>query len=117
MNLARGAGGATAMDGLRAPLVEVDAASFDPWRIQPVRHALVDHPLLQLRALIALGERLEARGSIRTHGNEAVKTLSAIKDAKAWMSLLNVQIDPVYRVLVGAACRGVAVTLATMRSK
>lgn len=114
------------MGGLPVSPVEVDVASFDPWRIQPVRHALVDHPLLQLPALIALGERLEARGSIRTHGNDAVagtsfgdapktcpnalsaaKTLAAIADAKAWMSLLNVQTDPLYRVLVGDVLDGI----------
>ncbi|QOD92020.1 cupin-like domain-containing protein [Lysobacter sp. CW239] len=112
----------------RAPMmaVEIDKASFDPWRIQPVRHSLVGHPLLQPAALVALGERLEVRGSIRTHGNDATagtsfgdapsahpnrlsaaQTLGAIQDAKAWMSLLNVQVDPLYRVLVGDVLDGV----------
>ncbi|MGV8940243.1 MAG: cupin-like domain-containing protein [Lysobacter sp.] len=119
-NSERVPGDATAMRGPSAALIEVDEASFDPWCIQPVRHALVGHPLLQLPALIALGERLEARGSIRTHGNaaaagtsfgdapkthpntlSAAETLGAIQQANAWMSLLNVQVDPLYRVLVG----------------
>ena len=100
--------------------IEFDEAAFDPWRIMAVRHHLSDHPLLQPDALVALGERLEARGSIRSHSNNAkpgtpfnsaqelfpnpksaVDTLRAIRDAKAWTSLLNVQIDPIYRALVG----------------
>lgn len=103
------------------PMIELDAAAFDPWRIQTVRHGLAMHPLLQPAALVGLGERLEARGSIRTHGNDATagtpfgdaprmhpnrrsaaETLSAVADAQAWMSLLNVQVDPVYRELVGS---------------
>jgi len=102
------------------PLIEIDEASFHPWRIQPVRHRLTDHPLLQTASLVGLGERLEAQNSIRTHGNDATAgtpfsdapqlhpnrksaaaTLSAVADAHAWMSLLNVQIDPIYRELVG----------------
>lgn len=101
-------------------LIEFDPASFDPWRIQAVRHRLVEHPLLRPEALVGLGTRLEARGSVRTHGNgakpgtpfnsapdmfpngkSAADTLRSIGDAKAWMSLLNVQSDDVYRELVG----------------
>lgn len=119
-NLERVADAATAVRGRTVSPVEVDEVSFDPWRIQPVRHSLVGHPLLQMPALVALGERLEARGSIRTHGNDAAagtsfgdapkaypntlsaaQTLGAIQEANAWMSLLNVQVDPLYRVLVG----------------
>ncbi|MBF6024298.1 cupin-like domain-containing protein [Lysobacter niastensis] len=102
------------------PQIEFDPAAFDPWRIQPVRHLLSDHPLLQLEALTALGARLEAAGRIRTHANDAtagtpfnnapdlhpntrsaVDTLSSLREAKAWTSLLNVQTDSVYRELVG----------------
>lgn len=107
-------------------VIELGAATFDPWRIQPVRHRLSMHPLLQPPALIELSARLEAQGSIRTHGNEAkagtpfnsapemfpnaksaAETLRSIRDAKAWMSLLNVQIDPIYRALVGEVLDGV----------
>jgi cupin-like protein len=103
-----------------APLIEIDDATFHPWRIQALRHRLSDHPLLQPASLVGLGERLEARDSIRTHGNDATAgtpfsdaptlhpnsrsaatTLGAIADAQAWMSLLNVQIDATYRELVG----------------
>lgn len=99
--------------------IEFDAATFDPWRIQPVRHHLCGHPLLKPDALVELGMRLEARGSVRTHGNSAkagtpfnsapdmfpnqksaADTLRSIGDAKAWMSLLNVQSDDIYRALV-----------------
>lgn len=103
-----------------APQIEFDPAAFHPWRIQPVLHRLSDHPLLQPDALVALSARLEAAGRIRTHGNDAtagtpfndapqlhpnarsaVETLNDLRQAKAWMSLLNVQTDPVYRDLVG----------------
>ncbi|MFT3756190.1 MAG: hypothetical protein QM769_09645 [Pseudoxanthomonas sp.] len=102
-----------------APWIEFDAATFDPWRVMPVRHRLAGHPLLQPDALVALGGRLEARGSVRTHGDKAkpgtpfnsapdmfpnqqsaTDTLRNIRDARAWLSLLNVQMDPVYRGLV-----------------
>lgn len=103
----------------RASLIEFDTAAFDPWRIQPVRHHLCEHPLLQPDALVELGARLEARGSVRSHGNDAkagtpfnsapdmfpnaksaADTLRSLRDAKAWTSLLNVQGDAVYRALV-----------------
>src|SRR3546814_4650253 len=82
--------------------------------------------LLQLDELLALGGRLEARGSIRSHASgakpgtpfnsapelfpnpkSATDTLRSIADAKAWTSLLNVQIDPVYRRLVGEVLESV----------
>jgi hypothetical protein len=100
-------------------LVEVDWKTFDPWRIQPVRHRLMEHPLLQPGELMELGQRLEADGRVRTHSSDAepgtpfnaaprlhpnrmsaAETLQGIRDAKAWMSLLNVQSDPTYRTLV-----------------
>lgn len=103
------------------PLIGFDPVSFDPWRIQAVRHRLAEHPLLQPDALVELGARLETAGRIRTHGDDATagtpfntapslhpnrksaaQTLGAIADAHAWMSLLNVQTDPVYRELVGS---------------
>lgn len=112
--------GSDAAAGAASPWIELEWASFDPWRIIPVRHRLCQHPLLQPDALVALGERLEARGSVRTHGNKAkagtpfnsapdmfpnaksaAETLRSIRDAKAWMSLLNVQGDDTYRALVG----------------
>ncbi len=100
--------------------VEVDWPSFDPWRIQPVRHRLMEHPLLQPDQLVELGKRLEVDGRVRTHSNvaqagtpfnsaprlhpnrmSAADTLQRIRDAKAWMSLLNVQSDPTYRGIGG----------------
>jgi oxalate decarboxylase/phosphoglucose isomerase-like protein (cupin superfamily) len=99
--------------------IEVDWKSFDPWRITPVRHDLTSHFLLQPAQLTELGRRLESRNLIRTHSNAATAgtpfndapslapnrksakdTLSQIRDAKAWMSLLNVQVDDIYRTLV-----------------
>src|ERR1700761_3056357 len=96
-------------------LIEVDWNTFDPWRIQPVKHRLLDHPLLQFPSLVELGKRLESRGRVRTHSNDATpgtpfntapklhpnrmaaaETLQQIEQAKAWMSLLNVQTDDTY---------------------
>lgn len=103
----------------RSPWIDIDPKRFDPWRIQRLTHRLQAHPLLQLDQLVELGRRLETRGSVRTHSSTAKpgtpfnsapelfpntrsagETLASIRDAKAWMSLLNIQIDPVYRELV-----------------
>jgi Cupin-like domain len=104
--------------------VDIDAAhfetrGFDPWKIMAVTHQLCSHPLLAIDCLVELGRRLEARKLVRTHSDEAragssfgdaptlhpnprsaAETLSGIADAHAWMSLLNVQADPLYRRLV-----------------
>lgn len=101
------------------PRVLIDPETFDPWKIQAVSHSLMDHPLLQIDALVELGRRLEARKLVRTHSSDATagssfadapnlhpnrksagETLADVANAKAWMSLLNVQADPVYRGLV-----------------
>ncbi len=97
----------------------IDAPAFSPWAIGAVTHGLCGHPLLGIDALVGLGQRLEARRLVRTHSDaaaagspfsdaprlhpnkrSAAETLSGIADAHAWMSLLNVQADPVYRKLV-----------------
>lgn len=99
--------------------IQVDWGSFNPWRVQPMRHRLFKHPLLQLPEVIQLGGRHEKAGRVRTHSNEvlagtpfndapglhpnrksAVETLSDLEHASAWMSLLNVQTDDLYRALV-----------------
>jgi hypothetical protein len=101
---------------MSAPRIQLDRATFDPWKIQAVAHALSDHPLLQIDALVELGKRQQARNLVRTHSADAtagtsfgdapnlhpnakgaVATLSDIATARAWMSLLNVQADPIYR--------------------
>lgn len=111
--------------------IDVDWAAFDPWRVQLVHHGLMTHPLLQLDSLVALGQRLEKRHSVRTHSNQvsagtpfnfaprlhpnqagAAATLTDIAHAKAWMSLLNVQADPTYRTLVDDVLDGVAPRMA-----
>ena len=100
-------------------LIEVDWAAFNPWKVTPVRHRISEHPLLQIEPLIELSTRLAQFGRIRTHSNEAyagtafnhapmlypnarppAETLANIASAKAWMSLLNVQTDDIYRGLV-----------------
>ena len=64
------AGGMTMRAGYRSS-VDIDWAGFDPWRVQAVRHRLVEHPLLQPDPLIDLGKRLERQGRVRTHSNDA----------------------------------------------
>jgi hypothetical protein len=97
------------------PLIHVPS-SFDPWRIQALAHDLADHPLLQIGSLVELGKRQQARKLVRTHSADATaatsfadapnlhpnaksaeETLADVARARAWMSLLNVQADPVYR--------------------
>jgi len=99
--------------------VVIDPQRFEPWKIQEISHRLADHPLLQIDALVELGRRLESRKLVRTHNSDATAgssfadapqlhpnakgaeaTLAGIAEAKAWMSLLNVQADPLYRALV-----------------
>lgn len=98
----------------------LDPTTFDPWKIQALEHQLTDHPLLQIDSLVALGERLERRKLVRSHSDEATAgtdfadapnlhpnrkgaadTLAKIAEARAWMSLMNIQVDPIYRKFVG----------------
>ena len=100
-------------------LIDVDWATFKPWKVTSVRHRISDHPLLQIGPLVDLSTRLAKHGRIRTHSNDAYagtafnhapmlypnqrspeETLANIASAKAWMSLLNVQTDDIYRGLV-----------------
>ncbi|MEO6239496.1 MAG: transcription factor [Vicinamibacterales bacterium] len=106
--------------------IDFDAAAFDPMKVMPVRHHLMDHPLLQLDKLVALGRRLAASNSVRWHSAEATQdssfhhapdthkakwsaeeTLARIEDASAWCSLLNVQQDSEYRALIDEILDGV----------
>jgi hypothetical protein len=101
------------------PRIHVDRATFEPWKIQALTHSLSDHPLLQIDALVELGKRQNERNLVRTHTATAtagtsfadapnlhpnaqgtVATLADIANAKAWMSLLNVQADPIYRKFI-----------------
>jgi hypothetical protein len=102
-----------------APRIHVDPATFEPWKIQALTHSLSDHPLLQIGALVELGKRQQERNLVRTHSADAtagtsfanapnlhpnnagaVATLEGIAQARAWMSLLNVQADPIYRAFI-----------------
>ncbi|HEY2031693.1 MAG TPA: cupin-like domain-containing protein [Myxococcales bacterium] len=101
------------------PRIAFDEDAFDPMKVMAVTHHLMGHPLLKLDKLAALGRRLAAKNSVRSHNDEAKPdtsfhyapdthkaqwsaemTLERIAEAKAWMSLLNVQQDPEYRTLV-----------------
>jgi len=102
-----------------APRIHLDPATFEPWKVQGLTHALSEHPLLQIGALVDLGRRQQERQLVRTHSADAtagtsfadapnlhpnrkgaVATLAEIEQAKAWMSLLKVQADPIYRRLI-----------------
>jgi len=104
---------------MSAPRIHLDPATFEPWKVQGLTHALSEHPLLQIDALVELGRRQQERKLVRTHSADAtagtsfadapnlhpntkgaVATLAEIEKAKAWMSLLNVQADPIYRRLI-----------------
>src|SRR5688500_11115516 len=108
-----------------APYIHLDAG-FSPWKIQAITHALSDHPLLQIDALVELGKRQQARKLVRTHSaaatagtsfadapnlhpnpKDAAATLAEIEKTQAWMSLLNVQADPAYRALIDEVLDGV----------
>lgn len=103
------------------PIIDMDWDAFDPWRIQPFKHTLTDHPLLQTEQLVELGKR--CRGTKRwyafssnvTAGTDfddaaalfptsksAVDSLRDIGAAKAWVLLRHIQADPLYRDLVDA---------------
>lgn len=102
-----------------SPGIKFDTSRFEPMRIQPVSHALMAHPLLQLPSLVELAKRLERRGLVRRHNGsarpdtdfkcapdllptklDALETIQNINSADAWMALHNIQEDPIYRKLV-----------------
>jgi len=104
---------------MAASRIHIDPATFDPWKIQSLTHGLADHPLLQIGALVELGKRQQERRLVRTHAadatagtsfadapnlhpnpKDAATTLEDIAQARAWMSLLDVQADPTYRRLI-----------------
>ncbi len=106
--------------------VFLDLQTFDPWKVQPVTHDLCEHPLFQLAELKLLGQRLEAADQVRSHSSlakadtsfekapelhptrkKANEMLADVEKAEAWMSLLNVQTDRVYRTLVDEVLDGV----------
>ncbi|WP_233842621.1 cupin-like domain-containing protein [Dyella sp. 2HG41-7] len=110
------------MNNRATTLIDLDWDTFDPSRIQGVRHRLSDHPLLQPDQLVALGKRFQGSTRLFTFNNEAgadanfddvgrlypnrksaADTVQGINDAKAWMLLRHVQDDPTYRSLVDMA--------------
>jgi hypothetical protein len=99
--------------------IDFDVDTFDPMRIMTVTHDLVDHPMLQLPALVELGKRQAAAGRVRKHADNAQAGTNFIKapdllpkeesaediirnieTAGAFLSLLHVQRDPIYRPFV-----------------
>ena len=74
---------------------------------------------MQIESLVELGKRQQERKLVRTHSADATAgtsfadapnlhpntagaaaTLEGIAEARAWMSLLNVQADPIYRAFI-----------------
>ena len=53
------------------PGIAFDEAAFEPMRILAVRHALMEHPLLQFPSLVELAGRLARGGSVRSHSDQA----------------------------------------------
>ncbi len=101
------------------PWLDIGPSSFDPWRIRPIRHRLMEHALLKPFKIVEFGARHERNGRVRSHSSDATaatpfndapslhpnhktaaQTLSDIDNSRAWMSLLNIQTDEVYRTLV-----------------
>jgi hypothetical protein len=99
--------------------VDFDVDGFDPMRITTISHNLVDHPMLQLPSLVELAKRQAAAGRVRKHDDKAsagtdfiaaeklhpkeqsaAEIIENIENAGAFLSLLNVQRDPVYRPFV-----------------
>ena len=81
-----------------------------------VRHNLVDHPLLQMEALLELAQRLPPKHVQNTLGTVGVnehghaphngltveQTIQQIRECKSWVALDNVEVDPPYRELLHA---------------
>lgn len=107
-------------------VVDMDWATFDPWRIQPFTHTLVNHPLLKTEQLVELGKRcrgtnrwyafnnhasagtdFDEAGQLFPTTQSAVDSLRDIGSAKAWVLLRHIQADPLYRELVDAVINGI----------
>jgi hypothetical protein len=101
------------------PGLTFDQASYQPMRIMPVTHTLMEHPLLQLERLVELAQRLAPRGLVRAHNDQAsadtsfthapsthpiqlpvADSIRRIEDANVWMALHNIQTDALYGGLV-----------------
>lgn len=98
--------------------ISFDRDAFSPMRTIPVHHELVDHPLLQLPALIELADRIPQRfirfhaGNVepgtsfehapKTHGVDMPpqEVIRNIEEAGAWLALHHIQQDPQYAALV-----------------
>ena len=102
-----------------SPLVDLDWEAFNPVRTQSFRHGLSGHPLLQTEQLVELGKRFRGTRRWFAFNNDAradadfdrvdalfpcdrpfVDAIRSISDAKAWVLLRHIQVDPVYRQLV-----------------
>lgn len=92
-----------------------NGAQYHPARVVPLRHALSDHPLLQLPRLQQLAESLLATGQCKfiapdtqptspfntltrdPAGKTIADVFAQIDTPGAWIALYNVETDPVYR--------------------
>src|SRR5215471_7444141 len=101
------------------PRISLDADRFDPMRVMAVSHNLEHHPLLQLPALVDVAQRLTGICTVRYHDDRArfdtdfvnapssnpvlgrpEDIVKSIESAHAWLALLGVHHDPLYRDLM-----------------
>jgi len=100
------------------PYLEFDPQTFVslfPDRPFPIRHRLVDHPLLQLERLAQLASELPPdlvecnMGSLPfslgfdstpVNGMTIEETVRQIEECESWMGLKQIQLDPEYRTLL-----------------
>lgn len=108
-----------AMNMKPPPLVDIDWSTFEPMRAQSLRHDLSSHPMLETEQLVELGKRFRGTRHWFAFNNDAradanfdnvdalfpcrqafVDALRSISDAKAWVLLRHIQVDPLYRTMV-----------------
>jgi hypothetical protein len=107
------------MDTVASPLVDIDWTVFQPSRPQFLRHGLCGHPLLETVQLVELGKRFRGTRRWFAFNSDAdagadfdranmlfpcdrsfVDAIRSISDARAWVLLRHIQVDPAYRELV-----------------
>ena len=113
---APGAGAAAAASALR--VWHEGPQAFSTRRVEPIRHNIHQHPLMQLPALTALAKRLSETKQCRfitpdtaqadeffhspqdPQGRAIDEVMRRIEEPGSWLALYNVETDPVYRVFL-----------------
>ena len=102
-----------------------DNSHYHPRKIAPVKHSFCDHPLLQLPRLQQLAESLLDNGQCKfieadatqsspfdtmnrnPQGRSIADIFAHIEEPGSWISMYNVETDPVYREFLWEAIRTV----------